>query len=187
MSESKIKKSHSEISAMKTPRCYVEERQGFDYVEEGYMRRVLNEYFPIWSWEISKYEVLADVIIVHGKLRVSDNGVSRSFDAIAAHRIATSKKGTGFVDLGNDLKAANSDCFKVACNRLCNVADDVYRKAILNIKQVEVINGYLEKLNDVGIKNKVHSQLSNNKINTTNYDKTIDRLIELTKDNGGKK
>ena len=31
-----------------------------------------------------------------------------------------------YVDLGNDMKAANSDAFKVAVNRFCNVADDVY-------------------------------------------------------------
>ena len=53
------------------------------------MRALLNEHFPIWSWEIIKYEVLGDVeIIVHGRLTIADEGLPRNFDAVASHRIA---------------------------------------------------------------------------------------------------
>jgi len=120
---------HQQVSETPTPSDVVKSRNGFDYVDEGYMRWRLNQHYPIWSWEVVKYETLGDkAIVVHGRLKVVDEGVPRSFDSVAAHRIAVSRNGSGYVDLGNDLKAANSDAFKVAVNRLCNVADDVYRK-----------------------------------------------------------
>ena len=150
------------------------------------MRKMLNDYFPIWSWEIIKYEFIGDkAISVHGRLNILDNGVPRSFDAVAAHRVAISKKDGGYVDLGNDLKAANSDCFKVACNRLCNIADDIYRKAILNSSQLETITHYLSLIDDTGKRNQIVSGIESRKINPTNYKQTITRLEELTKDNGG--
>jgi len=97
------------------------------------MRWRLNQHYPIWSWEVIKYETLGDkAIVVHGRLKIIDEGVPRSFDSVAAHRIAQARSGAGYVDLGNDLKAANSDAFKVAVNRLCNVADDVYRKQYID-------------------------------------------------------
>ena len=79
---------------------------------------------------VIKYETLGDKAVVHGRLKVMDEGVPRSFDSVAAHRIAVSRNG-GYVDLAM-IKAANSDAFKVAVNRLCNVADDVYRKQYLD-------------------------------------------------------
>ena len=125
---------HKKISMQNTPKAYVSQKQGFDYVDEGYMRKILNDNFPIWSWEIMKYELLGDkVIVVHGRLTISDEGVVRHYDSIAAHRIAVSTKNGNYVDLGNDLKSANSDCFKVAVNRLCNIADDIYRKQIKDV------------------------------------------------------
>ena len=42
--EQKIKETHTEVSATKTPSWAVKRRpDGFDYVEEGYMRNKLNE------------------------------------------------------------------------------------------------------------------------------------------------
>ena len=119
-------------------------------------------------------------------LKIVDNGVHRSFDAIAAHRIASNTK--GYVDLGNDLKAANTDCFKVAVNRLCNIADDVYRKRIedieLNKDQKNTIIGELvgtpKQLSDY-VMSKVESGL----INTTNLDAAI-RKIQQVKTEGAK-
>jgi hypothetical protein len=126
-------RKHQKVSEQPTPQDVVKSRNGFDYVDEGYMRFKLNKHYPIWSWEIIKYETLGDkAIVVHGRLKVMDEGVPRSFDSVAAHRIAVSRSGGGYVDLGNDMKAANSDAFKVAVNRLCNVADDVYRKQYLD-------------------------------------------------------
>ena len=44
-------KKHEELSNMDTPKPYIETRaDGFDYVDEGYMRALLNENFHICSW-----------------------------------------------------------------------------------------------------------------------------------------
>ena len=130
--------------------------------------------------------VLGDkVIVVHGRLKVMDEGVPRSFDSVAAHRIAVSRSGGGYVDLGNDLKAANSDAFKVAVNRLCNVADDVYRKQYID-KSIteEQYNKLLSMMSQLDVEDaeKVESALIGGKINKDNYDKVLSKL-KVTKEN----
>jgi hypothetical protein len=144
------------------------------------MRFKLNKHYPIWSWEIIKYETLGDkAIVVHGRLKVMDEGVPRSFDSVAAHRIAVSRSGGGYVDLGNDMKAANSDAFKVAVNRLCNVADDVYRKQYLDKTldewQYDKIVEVMKNLKDDDQAN-VQAALESGKINKDNYDKVLSKL-----------
>ena len=177
---------HQWVSEAPTPRDVVKSRNGFDYVDEGYMRWRLNQHYPIWSWEVVKYETLGDkAIVVHGRLKVVDEGVPRSFDAVAAHRIAQARSGSGYVDLGNDLKAANSDAFKVAVNRLCNVADDVYRKQYvdksLNKEQSDYLYLCMSQM-DTGEAKKVEAALVSGKINKDNYDKVIDKLKKGVKD-----
>ena len=177
---------HQWVSEQPTPQDVVKSRNGFDYVDEGYMRWRLNQHYPIWSWEVVKYETLGDkAIVVHGRLKVLDEGVPRSFDAVAAHRIAQARSGSGYVDLGNDLKAANSDAFKVAVNRLCNVADDVYRKQYvdksLNKEQSDYLYLCMSQM-DTGEAKKVEAALVSGKINKDNYDKVIDKLKKGVKD-----
>lgn len=177
---------HQWVSEQPTPQDVVKSRNGFDYVDEGYMRWRLNQHYPIWSWEVVKYETLGDkAIVVHGRLKVVDEGVPRSFDAVAAHRIAQARSGSGYVDLGNDLKAANSDAFKVAVNRLCNVADDVYRKQYvdksLNKEQSDYLYLCMSQM-DTGEAKKVEAALVSGKINKDNYDKVIDKLKKGVKD-----
>ena len=184
--DANIYDKHQYVSEMRTPVDQIKSRSGFDYVDEGYMRWCLNKNFPIWSWEIIKYETLGDkVIVVHGRLKVMDEGVPRSFDSVAAHRIAVSRSGGGYVDLGNDLKAANSDAFKVAVNRLCNVADDVYRKQYID-KSIteEQYNKLLSMMSQLDVEDaeKVESALIGGKINKDNYDKVLSKL-KVTKEN----
>ena len=172
---------HQNVSEAPTPQEVVKSRNGFDYVDEGYMRWRLNQHYPIWSWEVLKYETLGDkAIVVHGRLKIIDEGVPRSFDSVAAHRIAVSRNGSGYVDLGNDLKAANSDAFKVAVNRLCNVADDVYRKQYIDKSLGDVqVNNLLDVIAelDKDEADKVHRALQSGKINQDNYDKVMSKLI----------
>ena len=173
---------HQWVSEQPTPQDVVKSRN----VDEGYMRWRLNQHYPIWSWEVVKYETLGDkAIVVHGRLKVLDEGVPRSFDAVAAHRIAQARSGSGYVDLGNDLKAANSDAFKVAVNRLCNVADDVYRKQYvdksLNKEQSDYLYLCMSQM-DTGEAKKVEAALVSGKINKDNYDKVIDKLKKGVKD-----
>ena len=171
---------HQHVSEDPTPQDVVKSRNGFDYVDEGYMRWKLNQYYPIWSWEVIKYETLGDkAIVVHGRLKIMDEGVPRSFDSVAAHRIAVSRNGSGYVDLGNDLKAANSDAFKVAVNRLCNVADDVYRKQYVDKSLGDVqVNNLMDVIAEMDKKeaDQVHKALMSGKINQDNYDKVMSKL-----------
>ena len=177
---------HQYVSELRTPIDQVKSRSGFDYVDEGYMRWCLNKHYPIWSWEIIKYETLGDkAILVHGRLKVMDEGVPRSFDSVAAHRIAVSRSGSGYVDLGNDLKAANSDAFKVAVNRLCNVADDVYRKQFidktLDQEQVDMLMTALSQL-EISEAKKVDNAFKDGKINKDNFDRVYNSLNQGGKD-----
>ena len=177
--EADVINKHSDISNIDTPKYYVKQQQGFDYVDEAYMRHLLNTHYPIWKWEIVKYEFIGDkAILVHGRLTVIDNGVERHFDSVDAHRIASNQK--GYVDIGNDLKSANTDCFKVAVNRLCNIADDVYRKRIeditLDSDQKKTINSKLKELKDESIIKKIKLGIERMTINKTNYDKTIEKI-----------
>ena len=172
---------HQHVSEIPTPQDVVKSKNGFDYVDEGYMRWRLNQHYPIWSWEVVKYETLGDkAIVVHGRLKVMDEGVPRSFDSVAAHRIAVARSGSGYVDLGNDLKAANSDAFKVAVNRLCNVADDVYRKQYVDKRLGDVqVNNLMDVIADMENKkeaDQVYDALKSGKINQDNYDKVMSKL-----------
>ena len=186
--EADVINKHSDISNIDTPKYYVKQQQGFDYVDEAYMRHQLNKHYPMWTWEIKEWKFLGDKsIVVHGKLTINDNGISRHFEAVAAHRVAISRKNGEYVDLGNDLKAANSDCFKVAVNRLCNVADDVYRKRVEDISlsedQKSEILALIENVDD-RTKNRISYSVSNGDINTKNFDKAIEKIKEMPK--GGK-
>ena len=184
VAESVLREKHTLVSDTVTPSFYVKDKNGLDYVDEAYMRHQLNKHYPIWDWEIKEWKFLGDKsIVVHGKLSINDNGVLRSFDAVAAHRVAISRNSGEYVDLGNDLKAANSDCFKVAVNRLCNVADDVYRKKVEDIslsadqkKEILLVIGNA----DDRTKNRINYSLSNGDINRSNYDRAIVKLKEIT-------
>ena len=179
--EDSLSSKHDKISQTTTPKAYVSQKQGFDYVDEGYMRKLLNDNFGVWSWEIVKYELLGDkVIVVHGKLNISDCGVVRHYDSLSAHRIAVSKNTGDYVDISNDLKSANTDAFKVAVNRLCNIADDVYRKQVLDIslseKQLEEIDMLLRQIESDEYTSNINELIDEKSINSSNYDATIKRL-----------
>ena len=178
--ETSLTIKHQHVSEEPTPQDVVKSRNGFEYVDEGYMRWRLNQHYPIWSWEVIKYETLGDkAIVVHGRLKIMDEGIPRSFDSVAAHRIAQARSGAGYVDLGNDLKAANSDAFKVAVNRLCNVADDVYRKQYIDNTISKNQSDYLYLLMsqlDVDEAKKVEAALVSGKINKDNYEKVVSKL-----------
>ena len=179
--EDNLQSKHDFVSNIATPKAFVKDKGGFDYVDEAYMRNQLNSHYPIWKWEIIKYEFIGDkAISLHGRLTIIDHGVERHFDSVAAHRIASNER--GYVDLGNDLKAANSDCFKVAVNRLCNIADDVYRKIIpdltLSEEQKEKILGLTDGMNSATVGN-VKAGIEGLEINSLNYEATIRKLEQI--------
>ena len=179
--EDSIRQKHQDISFTDTPKYYVKERQGFDYVDEGYMRHVLNQNYPIWNWEFIKYELLgSEWIAVQGRLTIYDNGISRKYDSISSHRIQKKRDSEEFVDIGNDMKAANTDAFKVAVNRLCNVSDDVYRKRIesakLSEKQLKFIRSLAEQAD---MMDRINLSISSGSIHKFNASRTIDQLKDI--------
>ena len=176
--EESIKNKHSNISHMDTPKYYIKEKQGFEYVDEGYMRHVLNQHYPLWTWEVIKYELLgSEWVAVHGRLTINDNGVARHYDSLSSHRIQKKRDSGDFVDISNDMKAANSDAFKVAVNRLCNVSDDVYRKRIhnpeLSDKQKKLVTDLAKKADML---DRVESAITKGSINKFNVTRTIEQL-----------
>jgi len=179
-----IKQKHQEISKKTTHPLYVKKKGDFDFVDEGWMRQVLNDNFPVWSWEVIKYEFLGkEAVSVHGRLMIVDEGQPRYFDALAAHRITISKQGENagaYVDLGNDMKSANTEAFKVACNRLCNISDDVYRKSVLSEEQLDTIEGMIPLL-DGQTKRKVREGIGKHTINPGTFDSIMERLVNTTK------
>ena len=179
--EDAIRDKHKEISFTDTPKYYVKEKQGFDYVDEGYMRHVLNQFYPAWNWEIIKYELLgSEWIAVQGRLTIHDNGINRKYDSISSHRIQKKRGSDEFVDIGNDMKAANSDAFKVAVNRLCNVSDDVYRKRIESAELSEKQSIYIRDLaKQANMLERIDLSISSGSIHKFNASRTIDQLKDI--------
>ena len=126
-----ITDKHKHVSGLTTPSPYVKKKQGMDYVEYSYMREIADKEFPGWSWTIEKTEVLgSEAYVVHGRLKWFDEGIWRQGDMCAAHRIQKKRCIDEFVDIGNDVKAANTDCIKKAFNMYLNICDDVYRNQV---------------------------------------------------------
>ena len=127
----KITQVHDTVSEITTPKAYIKKKMDMDYVEIGYMKKLADKFYPGWSWEIIKTEFAGtEAYVVHGRLKWYDNGIQRIGDMTAAHRVQKKRSDGGYVDLGNDVKAANTDCMKKAFNMYMNIADDVYRNQV---------------------------------------------------------
>ena len=177
----KITRQHKKIGKIETPKGLVKKKQGFDYVELSYMKNMANEQFPGWSWTIVKGEALgSNAYVVHGRLKWLDNGLWREGDMVAAHRIQTKRGSDEFVDIGNDIKSANTDCMKKALNVYMDIAADVYRSEdpTLDDNQYETLMGTAAKIDkntELTIAKKIDSQ----EINTSNYKAAIAKLERL--------
>jgi len=190
--EKKIKSVHAETSSVKTPSWAVKRRpDGFDYVEEAYMRTKLNEIYPIWSWEAVGNGVQfigAEWAVVTAELVIVDNGIPRKFFSPGAARIQF-KKGSphtpdNVVDIDKNLASANTNAFKRACNRLGNIADDVYRKHVedltLTPEQIENVEEMIKDL-DVKYKESVRLAIEDGILNSKNLDNAINKIKEKSK------
>jgi len=178
-----IRIKHNKVSAIRTPSKYVKKKpagQGkpaLDYVDIKYMKSMANKHFPGWSWEIVSYQSLSDkAFLVHGRLTWTDGVIKRTGDMVAGHRIQVLTSGAGYVDIGNDVKSANSDCFKKALNMYLNIADDIYRKLEIDVEEEllklskEQVQALLEVANSAGRYEKIYKQLQQNQIDTSNYE-----------------
>ena len=180
-----ITNHHKTVSNIDTPKYFIKSKGGIDYVEYSYMRDVADKYFPGWSWRIINREHIGDEAYeVHGRLTWFDNGIWRDGDAVASHRVQKKRDGSGFVDIGNDTKAANTDAIKKAFNMFMNIADDVYRNRVedltLSKEQVESIMTSAEYIQDSETRDNIRSSLTRGDILKTDYNKVMKR-IEIIK------
>ena len=175
-----ITDKHKKVSNIKTPKPFIKKKMGLDYVEFSYMREIADKEFPGWSWTIQKTEVLgSEAYVVHGRLKWYDQGLWREADMVAAHRIQKQRGTNSFVDIGNDVKASNTDCIKKAFNMYLNIADDVYRNQVedveLSDEQKNDILVIASDISDERMKD-IHELINEGKINTTNYKGSISKL-----------
>ena len=171
-----ITKQHKEVSKIETPKGFIKKKQGFDYVELSYMKSVANEQYPGWSWNIITTEVLgSEAFVVHGRLKWFDNGIMRQGDMVAAHRIQKKRGTNEFVDIGNDVKSANTDTMKKAFNVYMDIAADVYRSEdpTLSDEQVKSLRDLAEKCDML---DSITEKISDLSINTGNYKASLAKL-----------
>ena len=175
-----ITEKHKKVSRIKTPKPFIKKKMGLDYVEFSYMRDVADKEFPGWSWTIEKTEVLgSEAFVVQGRLLWYDEGIWRKADMVAAHRIQKKRGTNEFVDIGNDVKASNTDCIKKAFNMYLNIADDVYRNQVEDLElSDEQKNEILVLAADVGEERmeQVHDLIKEQAINTANFNSSMRKL-----------
>src|SRR5262245_41791066 len=93
-----------------------------DYIEGCAVIQRLNECFEAeWIFEIQEHRVYDDEVVVLGKLTAQ--GVTKS--QFGKSRITRAKKDNAIISLGDDLKAAATDCLK-KCATLFGVGLHLY-------------------------------------------------------------
>ena len=183
-----ITRKHKKVSKIKTPKAFIKKKMGMDYVEFSYMRDLADKHFPGWSWTIQKTEVLgSEAYVVHGRLKWYDEGLWREGDMVAAHRIQKKRGTNEFVDIGNDVKASNTDCIKKALQMYLNIADDVYRNQVEDLSLTdEQKNDILVVASELGEEKmeQIHGFIKDQAINNANYNSSKLKLErELEKQN----
>ena len=178
-----ITELHDKVSMKDTPRAFVKKKMNQDYVEVSYMKKLADKYFAGWSWTIISTEVLgSEAFVVHGRLKWYEGGIWREGDMTAAHRIQKKKGSNEFVDIGNDVKSANTDCIKKAFNMYMNIADDVYRNRVedpaLTKEDIDYLYKEMEGLTDEW-KTKISNSIENGDIERTDMLKVINKINRL--------
>lgn len=126
-----------------TPAKYVKKRPAkgggtWDYVTGGYVRKCLNLMFG-WSWnfEIVEQMIMHGEAIVKGRLTCHSNGQT-IIKMQYGNKDIMFKKGTEIpLSIGNDLKAAATDCLK-KCAAEIGIAADIYNKE--DFTPIEVVS-----------------------------------------------
>ncbi len=177
-----ITKQHKKVSGIATPKAFIKQKMGMDYVEYSVMRDIADKEYPGWSWTVIKTEFAGtEAYVIHGRLKWFDNGVWREGDATAAHRVQKKRGTSDYVDLGNDIKAANTDCIKKAFNMYMNICDGVYRNQVedpeLTDKQK---NNILESAKLSGRDTEVMDKVESGVINAFNYKASMAKLERLS-------
>ena len=175
-----ITDKHKNVSNIKTPKPFIKKKMGMEYVEYSYMREIADKEFPGWSWKVVNTEVLgSEAYVVHGRLKFYDEGIWRECDVTASHRIQKQRGTNDFVDIGNDVKAANTDAIKKAFNMYMNIADDVYRNQVDDLELSD-----LEKSDILVLASEISEEkleqikelIEDDTINTANYKASFAKL-----------
>ena len=125
-------------------------------------------------------------MIVSGTLKIDEDGFTREFFSPGAARIQFKRNEEHIpenaIDLDKNIASANTNALKRAINRLTNIADDVYRKQMLDpsldVEEVEMIESMMEEL-DEDTKSKIRDGIESWSINKTNMKRTIERIESL--------
>ena len=182
-----ITDKHKQVSNIKTPKPFIKKKMGMEYVEYSYMREIADKEFPGWSWKVVSTEVLgSEAYVVHGRLKFYDEGIWRECDVTASHRIQKQRGTNDFVDIGNDVKAANTDAIKKAFNMYMNIADDVYRNQVDDLELSD-----LEKSDILVLASEISEEkleqikglIEDESINTANYKASFARLSREVEEN----
>ncbi len=185
-----IRNLHDKVSMEDTPRSFIKNKMGVDYVEVGYMKKMADKHYPGWSWTIIKTETLgSEAFMVHGRLKWFEGGIWREGDMTAAHRIMKKRGSNEFVDVGNDIKSANTDCIKKAFNMYLNIADDVYRNRVedtsLSQEEIDFLYKQMEGLNEEW-KEKISLSIEDGNIEKGDIDKVVAKIELIKKETKGK-
>jgi len=181
-----ITDKHKNVSNIKTPKPFIKKKMGMEYVEYSYMREIADKEFPGWSWKVVNTEVLgSEAYVVHGRLKFYDEGIWRECDVTASHRIQKQRGTNDFVDIGNDVKAANTDAIKKAFNMYMNIADDVYRNQVDDLELSD-----LEKSDILVLASEISEEkleqikelIEDDTINTANYKASFAKLEREVKE-----
>ena len=184
-----IRDLHEKVSMEDTPRSFIKNKMGVDYVEYSYMRKLADKFYPGWSWTIISTETLgSEAFMVHGRLKWFEGGIWREGDCTAAHRIQKKRNSDNFVDVGNDIKSANTDCIKKAFNMYLNIADDVYRNRVpdtsLSQEEIEYLYGEIDGLDDEW-KEKISLSIDNGDIEKGDISKVMSRIKQIKENMNG--
>ncbi len=185
-----IRNLHDKVSMEDTPRSFIKNKMGVDYVEVGYMKKMADKHYPGWSWTIIRTETLgSEAFMVHGRLKWFEGGIWREGDMTAAHRIMKKRGSNEFVDVGNDIKSANTDCIKKAFNMYLNIADDVYRNRVedtsLSQEEIDFLYKQMEGLNEEW-KEKISLSIEDGNIEKGDIDKVVAKIELIKKETKGK-
>lgn len=150
VSDNSLNPKQLDLILKKTPSQYVKKRPAkgggtWDYVTGGYVRKCLNIMFG-WDWdfEIVNQQVIHGEAIVQGRLTCRTNGktiIKTQFgNKDIIYKKQTEKDAEKGLErqplsIGNDLKAAATDCLK-KCAAEIGIASDIYNKE--DFKEVRV-------------------------------------------------
>ena len=182
-----IRDKRKRISNETTHSMFVEKKQGYDYVKEEYLRSKLNEEYPLWSWSPAGSNPVqflgAEWVVVSGTLRIDEDGFTKEFFSPGAARLHykgnSERTLNNIIDTDHSVGSANTNGLKRAINRLTNIADDVYRKQMidpsLDVDEIEMIESMMEELDD-DTKNRIRDGIENWTINKTNLKRAIEKI-----------